>query len=88
MTKFVFVLCAFALLSMLTVWQHLQSVQAGYEINRLRKVRSVLFEENRRLKLEADRLKSPELLLRKVKELGLELRPARPEEVVRIDNSP
>jgi cell division protein FtsL len=82
--KFMLVLCAFGLMAMLTVWQHAQSVRAGYEIVKLRKQRNVLAEENRRLELEADRLKSPENLLMRVKELGLGLRPAKPEEIIRI----
>jgi len=82
--KFMLVLCTFGLFAMLTVWQHTQSVRAGYEIVKLRKQRNVLAEENRRLELEADRLKSPENLLMRVKELGLGLRPAKPEEIIRI----
>ena len=88
MTKFIFVLTAFALVSMLTVWQRLRSVQMGYEIGRLQRMRNVVVEENRRLELEADRLKSPEVLLRKIKELKLGLRPARPEEVIQMGGSP
>ena len=83
--KFVFALCAFGLVAMLTVWQHVQSVQAGYEIVRLRRERDVLAEENRRLELESDRLKSPENLLREIEKMGLNLRPARTEEVVRVE---
>jgi hypothetical protein len=86
MMKFMLVLCAFGLMAMLTVWQHVQSVHAGYEIVRLRRHRNVLAEENRRLELEADRLKSPENLLMKVKELGVGLRPAKPEEIIRVEN--
>jgi hypothetical protein len=86
MMKFMLVLCAFGLIGMLTVWQHVQSVRAGYEIAKLRRHRNVLAEENRRLQLEADRLKSPENLLMKVRELGLGLRPAKPEEIVRVEN--
>jgi hypothetical protein len=72
---------------MLTVWQHFHSVQAGYEIVKLRRERNVLAEETRRLELEADRLKSPENLLKKVRELGLNLRPARPDEILPIAGS-
>ncbi len=81
--RFVLVLCAFGLVAMLTVWQHVQSVRVGYEIVRLRRERDVLAEENRRLELEADRLKSPETLLKEM--LGLGLKPARPEEILRIE---
>ena len=87
MMKFMLVLCAFGLLAMLTVWQHVQSVHSGYEIAKLRRHRNVLVEENRRLQLEADRLKSPENLLMKVKELGVGLRPAKPEEIIRVENN-
>ena len=86
MMKFMLVLCAFGLLAMLTVWQHVQSVHAGYEIVKLRRHRNVLAEENRRLELEADRLKSPENLLMKIKELGVGLRPAKPEEIISVEN--
>jgi cell division protein FtsL len=75
-------------MAMLTVWQHLQSVRVGYEITRLRGERNALAEANRRLELEADRLKSPENLLKKVKKLGLDLRPARCDEIVRVKRSP
>jgi cell division protein FtsL len=75
-------------MAMLTVWQHLQSVRVGYEITRLRGERNALAEVNRRLELEADRLKSPENLLKKVKKLGLDLRPARCDEIVRVKRSP
>lgn len=83
--RFILVLSAFGLMGMMTVWQHVQSVKAGYEVVRLRRERNVLAEENRRLELEADRLKSPENLLGKLKKLGLDLRPARPEEVMRME---
>lgn len=86
MMKFMLVLCAFGLMAMLTVWQHVQSVHAGYEIAKLRRHRNVLAEENRRLELEADRLKSPENLFTKVKELGVGLRPAKPDEIIRVEN--
>ncbi len=86
MMKFMLVLSAFGLIAMLTVWQHVQSVHAGYEISKVRKHRNVLAEENRRLELEADRLKSPENLLMKVRELGLGLRPAKPGEIIRIED--
>ena len=82
--RFVLVLCAFGLMAMLTVWQHVQSVRVGYEITRLRRERNVLAEENRRLELEADRLKSPRVLLKKVEDLDLGIRPAQPDEILRI----
>jgi cell division protein FtsL len=82
--RFVLILCAFGLMAMLTVWQHLQSVRTGYEITRLRRERNALAEANRRLELEADRLKSPENLLMMVEKLGLDLRPARPDEIIRL----
>jgi hypothetical protein len=83
--RFVFILCTLGLMAMLTIWQHLQAVSAGYEITKLRRERNILAEENRRLELEADRLKSPDNLLARLGELGLgELRPARPEDTVLI----
>ena len=83
--RFVLILCALGLMAMLTVWQHLQAVNAGYEITKLRRERNILAEENRRLELEADRLKSPDNLFVRLEDLGLkDLRPARPEETVRI----
>lgn len=84
--RFVLILFAVGLIAMLTVWQHLQSVRMGYEITKLRRDRNALAEVNRRLELEADRLKSPEHLLMKVKELGLDLRPARPDEIITVRN--
>lgn len=84
MTKFALVLCAFGLMAMLTVWQHFRSVQAGYEVVKLRRERNILTEENRRLELVADRLESPEYLLKKVRELRLDLRPAWPDEVLQV----
>ena len=82
--RFVLVLVAFCLIAMLTVWQHVQSVQAGYEITRLRRERDVLEEENRRLELEADRLKSPEILLKWVERNEPDLEPAGPGQVVKV----
>jgi len=82
--RFVLVLAAFGLVAMLTVWQHVQSVQAGYDVSRLRRERDILAEENRRLELEADRLKSPENLLRWVEKHRPELKPARQDQVVRV----
>ena len=82
--RFVLVLVAFGLVAMMTVWQHVQSVQAGYEITRLRRERDIIAEENRRLELEADRLKSPEYLLRWIEENKPELKPVRPDQIVKV----
>lgn len=78
-SRFVFVLCAFLLVGMLTVWQKGQSTQAGYEVSRLIRVKDSLEKRNKRLRIESDRLKLPDTLLGNVEKLGLKLQPAGPD---------
>ncbi len=42
------------------VWSRLAYVELGYEISRLNEHRAVVFEKNRRLRVELGKLKSPE----------------------------
>lgn len=48
------------------VWQHIQVVRTGYEIERLREERAALLQRNREMTLEIGRLTS----LRRVEELA------------------
>ena len=83
-SRFVFVLCAFLLVGMLTVWQKGQSTQAGYDVSRLISAKESLERRNKRLRIESDRLKLPDTLLGNVERLELNLHPAGPDELIEI----
>lgn len=83
-SRFVFVLCAFLLVGMLTIWQKGQSTRAGYEVSHLMSIKDSIEKKNKQLRIESERLKLPDTLLGNVEELGLKLHPAGPDELIEI----
>ncbi|HBG46874.1 MAG TPA: cell division protein FtsL [Deltaproteobacteria bacterium] len=69
---YVAVISAFAavLIIFAFVWSRLMVVNTGYEISKVNSARSALIEQNKRLKLEYMRLKSPERIEAIAAELG------------------
>ncbi|MFH1422698.1 MAG: hypothetical protein ABIH42_08320 [Planctomycetota bacterium] len=84
--RFIFILCVFLAVGMLTIWQQGRATHAGYEIARLERVKESLDERNKRLQIEADRLKLPYNLFKRIDELKLELHPACPNELIPCEN--
>lgn len=84
LSRFIFILCAFLLVGMLTVWQKGQSTHAGYEVSRLISIKDSLERRNKRLRIESERLKLPDTLLGDVERLGLKLHAAGPDELIEI----
>ncbi len=72
--SFIYLAVAASLAAMLIVfgfvWSRLMVVNAGYEISRANSAREALLEQNKRLRLEYVRLKSPERIERMAAEMG------------------
>lgn len=65
------------------LWARVTAMQTGYQISTASSARSALIERNMRLKIELEKLKSPERIERiAVKELGL-MRPG-PDRIIRL----
>ncbi len=60
-----------ALVILVYLWCRLTVVNLGYEISRLNMERKLALEENRRLKIELARLKSPQRIERIARRVGL-----------------
>jgi cell division protein FtsL len=71
--RVIIVAAAFIILGILTVWQHVQLVQVGRRIRKLEADKAKLSQEYRKLKLKRDEEKSPNKLLERAKELGLDV---------------
>ena len=74
------------LLSMVYTWQHLRSIEYGYQIEAQRTERDQLLEANRNLKLEHSLLRDPERIDVLARKMNLE--PPRPGQVIRLDADP
>jgi len=73
MKRFVIILTLVALLGMICVYQHSQSILAGYEINRLLAQRNRLIEEKRGVDYTFLRLVNPRSIKEQVALMELEL---------------
>ncbi|TET38232.1 MAG: hypothetical protein E3J72_03650 [Planctomycetota bacterium] len=71
--RVIVVAAAFIILGILTVWQHVQLVQVGRRMRRLEADKAKLGQEYRKLKLKRDEDKSPNRLLERAGELGLDV---------------
>ncbi|HHD11372.1 MAG TPA: cell division protein FtsL [Deltaproteobacteria bacterium] len=71
-----------ALVILVYLWCRLTVVNLGYEISRLNMERKVALEENRRLKIELSRLKSPQRIEKIARKMGLVY--PREDQIVRI----
>ncbi len=71
-----------ALVILVYLWCRLTVVNMGYEISRLNMERKVALEENRRLKIEISRLKSPQRIESIARKMGLVY--PREDQIVRI----
>jgi hypothetical protein len=58
--RYVVLVVVLVALGLLTVWQHLRLLSAGYEINNLRSARSALEEEVRVLERRIDAMATPD----------------------------
>jgi len=70
---------------LLLSWQHLQCVQAGYEIVQLKTQRAALEEQQHRLRLEAAALTDPQRIDKLVRNLGM-ISP-RPQQVIHLEDA-
>ena len=61
----------FILLGIFYVWQHIEAVKSGYHINKLKRERTRLVEENHILQMNVASLRSPQRIEAIAKEIGL-----------------
>ena len=59
------------LLGIFYVWQHIEIVESGYSINKLKSERIKLVEKNRILQMNAASLRSPQRIEAMAKDMGL-----------------
>ncbi|MHC4663814.1 MAG: septum formation initiator family protein [Planctomycetota bacterium] len=63
----------FVAFGLLTVWQHVEMVRLGRKIRELERTKTKLEQEYSKLELEVKKFKSPEYLIEKARELGLDV---------------
>ena len=78
--RILFLVAFMAILSLFYIWTRVQIVEYGYELNMLKSRQHQLAEENKKLRLEAATLKSPQRL-EQMAINELKMAPLRPEQI-------